>query len=124
MRGEFIGVWVFKHAAGLRLQYQDNLSALIHDPSFKQTAGEAVFSKARVINTLGNRTGVPASSLVKICRVGFNSGGANSSRFNWEDRVRRRSTGRYESTAVAGEVVRAFVPADLPPQPALDLGGL
>src|SRR5262245_50979948 len=47
--------WAFKHDAGLRLPYEDNLSALIHEPSFKQTAGEAVFSKARVINTLGNR---------------------------------------------------------------------
>ena len=47
--------WAFKHDAGLRLPYQDNLSALLHEPSFKQTAGEAVFSKARVINTLGNR---------------------------------------------------------------------
>lgn len=47
--------WVYKHDAALRLPYQDNLSALIHEPSFKQAAGEAVFSKARVINTLGNR---------------------------------------------------------------------
>ncbi|MGH7664608.1 MAG: DEAD/DEAH box helicase family protein, partial [Gemmatimonadaceae bacterium] len=47
--------WAFKHDPGLRLPYQDNLSALIHEPSFKQTAGEAVFTKARVINTLGNR---------------------------------------------------------------------
>lgn len=47
--------WAYKHDAALRLPYQDNLSALIHDPSFKQAAGEAVFSKARVINTLGNR---------------------------------------------------------------------
>ena len=47
--------WAYKHDAALRLPYQDNLSALIHEPSFKQTAGEAVFSKARVINTLGNR---------------------------------------------------------------------
>src|SRR5688572_29163876 len=47
--------WAFKHDPGLRLPYQDNLSALIHEPSFKRTAGEAVFSKARVINTLGNR---------------------------------------------------------------------
>lgn len=47
--------WAFKHDPGLRLPYQDNLSALIHEPSFKQTAGEAVFSKARVITTLGNR---------------------------------------------------------------------
>src|SRR5262245_49022757 len=47
--------WAYKYDAALRLPYQDNLSALIHDPSFKQAAGEAVFSKARVVNTLGNR---------------------------------------------------------------------
>ena len=47
--------WAYKHDATLKLPYQDNLSALIHDPSFKEAAGEAVFSKARVINTLGNR---------------------------------------------------------------------
>lgn len=47
--------WVYKHDAALKLPYQDNLSALIHEPSFKLTAGEVVFSKARVIKTLGNR---------------------------------------------------------------------
>ena len=47
--------WAYKHDAALRLPYQDNLSALIHEPSFKQAAGEGVFSKTRVINTLGNR---------------------------------------------------------------------
>jgi type I restriction enzyme, R subunit len=47
--------WVYKYDAALKLPYQDNLSALIHEPSFRQTAGEAVFGKARVINTLGNR---------------------------------------------------------------------
>lgn len=47
--------WAYKHDTTLKLPYQDNLSALIHDPSFKQAVGEAVFSKARVINTLGNR---------------------------------------------------------------------
>ncbi len=47
--------WAFKHDESLRLPYQDNLSALIHDPSFKLVAGEAVFGKARVIKTLGNR---------------------------------------------------------------------
>ncbi|MCC7242385.1 MAG: DEAD/DEAH box helicase family protein [Acidobacteria bacterium] len=52
---ELAVAWAYKHDAALRLPYQDNLSALIHEPSFKQTAGEAVFSKARVINTLGNR---------------------------------------------------------------------
>jgi len=47
--------WAFKHDPALRLPYQDNLSVLIHEPTFKQTAGEAVFNKARVIVTLGNR---------------------------------------------------------------------
>ncbi len=47
--------WAYKHDAALKLPYQDNLSALIHEPSFKLVAGEAVFSKTRVINQLGNR---------------------------------------------------------------------
>ena len=33
----------------------------------------------------------------------------------------RNETGRYESIVVSGETVRAFVPAPLPPAPALDL---
>ena len=52
---ELAVAWVYKHDPALKLPYQDNLSALIHDSSFKQAAGEAVFSKARVIVTLGNR---------------------------------------------------------------------
>ena len=47
--------WAYKHDVALRLPYRDNLSALIHEPSFKQAAGEAVFNKARVIKSLGNR---------------------------------------------------------------------
>lgn len=30
-------------------------SALVHESSFKLATGEAVFTKARVVNTLGNR---------------------------------------------------------------------
>ena len=52
---ELAVAWTYKHDPALKLPYQDNLSALIHDPTFKQAAGEAVFSKARVIVTLGNR---------------------------------------------------------------------
>ena len=52
---ELAVAWVYKHDPALQLPYQDNLSALIHDPSFKATAGEAVFTKARLINSLGNR---------------------------------------------------------------------
>ena len=47
--------WIYKYDPALSLPYQDNLSALIHEPSFKQNAGESVFNKARVIQTLGNR---------------------------------------------------------------------
>jgi type I restriction enzyme R subunit len=52
---ELAVAWMYKHDPALRLPYQDNLSALIHDPTFKTAAGEAVFSKARLINTLGNQ---------------------------------------------------------------------
>ena len=47
--------WAFKNDPGLKLPYQDNISALLHEPSFRRAAGEAVFAKARYINTLRNR---------------------------------------------------------------------
>ena len=47
--------WLFRNDETLRKPYQENLSALIHEPTFKKLAGEAVFSKARVINTLVNQ---------------------------------------------------------------------
>jgi Fic family protein len=37
--------------------------------------------------------------------------------------MKRGPIGRYESTATAGETVRAFVPAPLPPEPPVDWGG-
>ncbi|MDB5308094.1 MAG: Type restriction-modification system, restriction subunit [Gemmataceae bacterium] len=51
---ELLVHWVYKHDSTLRLPYQDNLSALIHEPTFKAAAGEAVFAKARIITRLGN----------------------------------------------------------------------
>jgi type I site-specific restriction endonuclease len=47
--------WAFRTDPGLNLPYQDNISALLHEPSFRKAAGEAVFAKARYINTLRNR---------------------------------------------------------------------
>jgi type I restriction enzyme R subunit len=46
--------WLYKSDATLRLPYQDNLSALIHEPTFKAAAGAAVFNKTVLINRLGN----------------------------------------------------------------------
>jgi type I restriction enzyme R subunit len=51
---ELAVTWAYKYDRALKLPYQDNISALIHEPTFKQTMGEAVFSKAKVIVTLGN----------------------------------------------------------------------
>jgi hypothetical protein len=48
--------WAFRTDPGLKLPYQDNIAALLHEPSFRRAAGEAVFAKARYINTLRNRT--------------------------------------------------------------------
>ena len=46
--------WLYKHDPALRLPYQDHLSALIHEPSFRAAAGDAVFTKAKLIKDLGN----------------------------------------------------------------------
>ncbi|HNW38174.1 MAG TPA: DUF4145 domain-containing protein, partial [Methanosarcina vacuolata] len=46
--------WIYKYDYSLLLPYQENLSALIHEPTFKKVAGEAIFNKARVIIQLGN----------------------------------------------------------------------
>ncbi len=51
---EVVVAWLYKYDSNLRLPYQDNLSALIHEPSFKQVTGDAVFYKARAIKDLGN----------------------------------------------------------------------
>lgn len=47
--------WMYKHDYSLLLPYQENLSALIHEPTFKKAAGEAIFNKARIIIRLGNQ---------------------------------------------------------------------
>lgn len=47
--------WAFRNDPGLTLPYQDNIAALLHEPSFKRLAGPAVFAKAKYVNTLRNR---------------------------------------------------------------------
>src|ERR1019366_3654110 len=47
--------WAFRTDPGLKLPYQDNIAALLHEPSFRRAAGEAVFAKAKYINSLRNR---------------------------------------------------------------------
>ena len=38
--------------------------------------------------------------------------------------MKREYTGRHEITRTSDEIVRAFIPAPLPPEPALDIGSL
>src|SRR6185437_8795358 len=47
--------WAFRADPNLKLPYDDKISALLHEPSFRRAAGEAVFAKAKYINTLRNR---------------------------------------------------------------------
>ncbi|MHB8619035.1 MAG: DEAD/DEAH box helicase family protein [Chloroflexota bacterium] len=61
--------WMYRNDAGLRVPYQDNLSALIHDPAFQRAVGPEVFTKARIVMKLGNlavhsgRTVAPSEAL-------------------------------------------------------------
>lgn len=73
---ELAVAWAYKFDRALKLPYQDNISALIHEPTFKQTAGEAIFSKAKVIVTLGNRAvhshrDIPQSDAVQAVKELF-----------------------------------------------------
>jgi type I restriction enzyme R subunit len=52
---ELIVNWIYKADSTLHLPYQDNLGALLHEPTFKQAVGEAVFNKAVLITRIGNR---------------------------------------------------------------------
>ncbi len=67
---ELAVAWLYKNERDLRLPYQDNLNALIHEPSFGQVVGQAVFTKTKVIKDLGNlavhspRKVLPADALV------------------------------------------------------------
>ena len=51
---ELAVAWLYKHDAALRLPYQDHLSALIHEPTFRAAVGPALFAKAKVLKDLGN----------------------------------------------------------------------
>lgn len=46
--------WLYEHDAALKLPYQAQLNALIHEPTFRDTVGLAIFAKTRIIKDLGN----------------------------------------------------------------------
>ena len=52
---ELAVAWLYKYDRTLVLPYQDNLAALIHDPTFRAAVGPAIFAKARLLKDLGNQ---------------------------------------------------------------------
>ncbi len=51
---ELAVAWLYTHDKAFKLPYQDSLSALIHEPTFRVGVGDALFTKARLIKELGN----------------------------------------------------------------------
>lgn len=51
---ELAVTWAYQHDPSLTLPYRDDLSALIHEPTFRYACGQAVFQKCRAIKDLGN----------------------------------------------------------------------
>ena len=47
--------WLYKNDSTLKLPYQDHLSALLHEPSFRTALGPAAWAKTRVVKELGNQ---------------------------------------------------------------------
>ena len=52
---ELVVAWLYKADRRLKLPYQDNLAALIHEPSFRTAVGDAIFYKARFLKDVGNK---------------------------------------------------------------------
>jgi type I restriction enzyme R subunit len=52
---ELAVTWAFEHDRSLQWPYERNLSALLHDPSFKALASDRVFKLAKEVVRLGNR---------------------------------------------------------------------
>jgi type I restriction enzyme, R subunit len=46
--------WLYKSDASLKLPHSESLSALIFEPTFRDTIGSALLTKARIIKDLGN----------------------------------------------------------------------
>lgn len=48
-------VWMFRSDKALKQPYQDNLNALVHDPSLTALTGPAIVAKAKIIKDRGNQ---------------------------------------------------------------------
>jgi type I restriction enzyme, R subunit len=65
--------WLYAHDSYLKMPYQDNLAALIHEPTFKDTLAPGLFNQVRMIHKLGNMavhsdTGINAQDGLQITK--------------------------------------------------------
>ena len=51
---ELAVAWAYRNDSSLQLPYREDLSALIHEPTFTTAVGQAVFQKCRAVKDLGN----------------------------------------------------------------------
>jgi type I restriction enzyme, R subunit len=51
---ELAVTWLYGNDPALKMPYQDNLNALIHDPAFRNLVGEGIHTKTRILKDLGN----------------------------------------------------------------------
>ncbi len=63
---ELTVTWLYKSDPSLKLPYQDNLSTLIHEPTFKNTVGAKIFVKAKLIKDLGNLAAHSPKALAQL----------------------------------------------------------
>ena len=61
--------WLYVHDPSLRKPYRDELSTLIHEPTFYQLVGQALHAKIRIIKDLGNLAAHSAKPLRQIDSV-------------------------------------------------------
>ncbi len=47
--------WLYRNDSTLKLPYQDHLSALIREPTFRDTVGPVLIQKTQIIKSIGNR---------------------------------------------------------------------
>ena len=68
--------WAYRNDSGLKFPYEDKISALIHERTFTARAGQAVFTKLKLIIRIGNRAvhetkDIPSSEAASVVRELF-----------------------------------------------------
>ena len=103
-----IGVqWLYAHDRTLQRPYQDNLSALIHEPTFRRLVTDRLVTKAKIIKDIGNLAvhetrGITADKAVTALRELFHFG-------YWLARTYAKATKPAPGIAFSAEALKKTV---------------